>query len=118
MKSWQIFARGSMNARGHCKQLRQHFRNQHHFSSFLVSTCYAPVVLFLPSTFFHASWIGIDSSKSGGGSGGDACTVRSHGGVHLPCYFIEGFARFSQSASDCFIKIIPFNILLLLELRH
>lgn len=40
---------------------------------------------FLPSTFFHASWIGIDSSKSGGGSdsSGDACdrASRSHGGM-------------------------------------
>lgn len=57
--------------------------------------------LFLPSTFFHASWIGIDSSKSGGGSdsGDDACdrASRSHGGMRPPCYSIEGFARFSQS---------------------
>lgn len=56
---------------------------------------------FLPSTFFHASWIGIDSSKSGGGSDSsdDACdrALRSYGGVRPPCYSIEGFARFSQS---------------------
>lgn len=46
---------------------------------------------FLPSTFFHASWIGIDSSKSGSGSdsSGDACdrASRSHGGMRPPLLF-------------------------------
>lgn len=84
----------SINACKHCKQLRQRFRSRHRFSTFLASAC---VTLsrrrsfflfhpFLPSTFFHASWIGIDSSKSGSDSSDDACdrASRSRTGVCAP----------------------------------